>query len=169
MQTCNCQFESLIFLFKFKCRPDSSAPDVRKNEASQKSDLSDTQLFCFVLCLTVTSATMMHVWVTHYFPRCITACVVWNLPIVRHMQPETEPCCDKRGLLFFGRRGTWQNVDLHVWSMVWSFDKWMSSGLCPFSWDDWRAKYVKRSKTVGLSDLYRTAVLLGKFQMNVLD
>lgn len=82
---------------------------------------------------------------------------------------ETEPCCDKRGLLFFGRRGTWQNVDLHVWSMVWSFDKWMSSGLCPFSWDDWRAKYVKRSKTVGLSDLDRTAVLLGKFQTNVLD
>lgn len=82
---------------------------------------------------------------------------------------ETDPCCDKRGLLFFGRRGMCPNVDLHVWSTVWSLDEWMSSGLCPLSWDYWRAKYVKRSKTAGLSDLERTAVLVGKFQTNVQD
>ncbi len=51
--------------------------------------------------------------------------------------------------LFFGRRGTCRNVDLHVWSTVWSFDEWMSSGLCPFSWDYWCAKYAK---TVSLSE-----------------
>lgn len=139
-------------------------------DVSQESDFSDTRLLCFILCLSVTAATMMHVWITHYFPRCITACVVWNLPMVWHTQPQRlNLVAIKRGLLFFGRRGTWQNVDLRVWSMVWSFDKWMSSGLCPFSWDYWRAKYVKRSKTAGLSELDRTAVLLGKFQTNVLD
>lgn len=110
----------------------------KKEEPSTAScpavDSSDTQPFCFSLCL--------HVWMTRHFQWCITAHAVRKPPSKECAM--TESISENRNLLKL--KEDCLKDEERIWMLI--YTRVCLSGSQPFLRDYGRAKYVGRSKTV---------------------